>query len=186
MQLGKALVGAVIGGALGIGLLVAIHMFTGLDQYWLAIPVALLTGLGVRLMVATKGHASYFRGAVTCVLALAAFLVGTQLFAKVAIRQANADRAPAPIVRAEKAGDATDDAGEAAVMDAVETAPLMERPGAGGVANRKVAVRRDSPMDYIWLAVAGLLAYELGRGTTAAAPATASVAPTEDDGTPTD
>ena len=32
---------------------------------WLAIPVAMLTGLGVRMMVNTSGHASYVRSALT-------------------------------------------------------------------------------------------------------------------------
>ena len=53
MQLGKSLVGAIIGAAVGIAVLVGVHMLTGWDKAWLAILVAILTGLGVRMMVAT-------------------------------------------------------------------------------------------------------------------------------------
>src|ERR1043166_9337125 len=65
MQFGKTLVGAIIGGALGIGLLILVYLQFGIDKMWMAIPVAVLTGLGVRMVVATSGHASYLRGAIT-------------------------------------------------------------------------------------------------------------------------
>ena len=57
MQLGKALVGAVIGGAIGIGLLVAAYFLFRTEHTGLAILVAVCVGLGVRAMAATKGHA---------------------------------------------------------------------------------------------------------------------------------
>ncbi len=62
MQFGKTLVGAIIGAAIGVGLLLAAGLLFGWDGFWLAIPFAIVTGLGVRLFAATKGHASYARG----------------------------------------------------------------------------------------------------------------------------
>ncbi len=52
MQLGKAVLGAVVGGAIGIGLLLVLYLTAGLDQVWLAIPFAIITGLGVRCVFA--------------------------------------------------------------------------------------------------------------------------------------
>ena len=72
MQFGKTLVGAIIGAVLGIGLLIAVYLLAGIDKMWMAIPVAILTGIGVRMVAATSGHASYLRGAITVVLAMAA------------------------------------------------------------------------------------------------------------------
>ena len=84
MQLGKALVGAIIGAAVGIGMLVAVSVTTGIMGFWLAIPFAILTGLGVRLLVSTAGHPSYSRGVLTMLLAMAAYFAGWMVVAKVA------------------------------------------------------------------------------------------------------
>ena len=46
MQFGKTLVGAIIGAALGIGLLIAVYLLFGIDKMWMAIPVAIVDGLG--------------------------------------------------------------------------------------------------------------------------------------------
>jgi hypothetical protein len=70
MQLGKALVGAIIGAAVGIGMLVAVSVTTGIMGFWLAIPFAIITGLGVRMLVSTAGHPSYARGVLTMLLAM--------------------------------------------------------------------------------------------------------------------
>jgi hypothetical protein len=173
MQLGKALVGALIGGALGIGLLIAAHTFFQMDGWWLAILVALLVGLGVRLMVATKGHASYVRGALTGVVALAAFVLGMQLVAQVAISRANAERTKAPVAVAEETAEKTDATDATATGKVAEERPVMERPAIDpGAMRRAPAPRAANTMDFIWLAVAALLAYELGRGTGMPAPAT--------------
>ena len=61
MQLKNALIGAIVGGLIGIGVLVAAFMFFGTQHTALALVVAVLVGVGVRMMVATKGHTSYMR-----------------------------------------------------------------------------------------------------------------------------
>jgi hypothetical protein len=179
MQLGKTLVGAIIGAALGIALLVVVFLMFHIDRVWLAIPVALLTGLGVRLLVSTSGHASYLRGAITGVLALMAYLLGWWVVAQVAQAQAKnqvagADR-PRAVAQPANADDA-DDAADATTEAAPAPAPVAARPAAGGAANQRPAMPRGfSTMDFIWLCVAGLIAYELGRGTGASpAPAVTS------------
>ena len=82
MQFGKSLLGAIIGAAVGIGLLLAVYLLLGIDKVWMAIPFAILTGLGVRMFVSTAGHASYVRGAMTMVIALAGYIGGWYLVAK--------------------------------------------------------------------------------------------------------
>jgi hypothetical protein len=171
MQLGRAVIGAIIGAAVGIGMLVAIYLSPlQLDAVWLAIPVAVLTGLGVRMMVSTWGHASYLRGAITGVLALGAYLVGWWVVAQVATQRANAntelrtEKMPA----VEQPAESNDAAEDSKDEETVEAAKAPEHPGpAAGAAVRKSLPPGQSPWDYIWLGVAALIAYELGRGTAA-------------------
>jgi hypothetical protein len=126
MQLGKSLVGAVIGGLVGAAVCVAITKFTGWDKMWLAILVALLTGIGVRMLVDTRGHASYARGALTAILAVAAYFLSfwastlittkgaaaREINAQAGVRQAAADDAAADDAADNDAAD-----GEAANAD---------------------------------------------------------------------
>jgi hypothetical protein len=187
MQLGKTIVGALIGAALGIGLLVVVFLVFHLDRVWLAVPVALLTGLGVRLLVSTSGHPSYARGALTGLFALVAYLFGWWVVAQVATAQSKNQ----PGVRAERAAPAVaqaDDAAEgddAEADDADEAAPAApfaaSRPAAASGGTSRPAMPRDfKTFDFIWLCVAALIAYELGRGTGGAAP----VPTTEDEPMP--
>ena len=62
MRLGKALVGGIIGAAIGIALLFVVIRFS--DGFWLAIPFAIITGFGVPYGGRAAGRASYFRGAI--------------------------------------------------------------------------------------------------------------------------
>src|SRR4051794_30184809 len=107
MQIGKTLVGAIIGAALGIALLIAVYFAFQIDKMWMAIPVAILTGLGVRMVVATSGHASYLRGALTVVLAMGAYLGG------LAITRAVANHRAESVSKTKPAGVATQEPGDA-------------------------------------------------------------------------
>lgn len=168
MQLGKALVGAIIGAALGIAALIAIQHFAQKDSTWLAIIVALLTGLGVRTMVSTSGHASYLRGAMTGVLALAAYWGGTQLFTYLVTQGILTKQiAAAPAVAADLKEAAKGEAGEGEAVAPVE--PVVVQPSGpipGGI-NRPRPPQEVNYWDMAWLCIAALLAYELGRGTSA-------------------
>lgn len=181
MQLGKSLIGAAVGGALGIGLLVVVYLLGIRDYSWLAIPVALLTGLGVRWMVATYRQPSYARGALTGVLALAAFVLGNYVVAQVAMRQALAARAPA------EGGDDSeqvdgDNESRAAVGVDMPIVPVRdEQRMAGGDLRMRVPARAFSTMDFIWLSVAALVAYELGRGSGSATTQVVAEARNDDD-----
>jgi hypothetical protein len=174
MQLGRAIIGAVIGAAIGIAVLVAVYLALQIDSVWLALAVAVLTGLGVRMMVTTGGHASYLRGAITGAMALGAYLLGWYLVAMLAQQNAAKASQPTPTARsaeadADEKADDNEAKGDEPADDADE-APKA-RPATG-------IARRDAPTpkmwsgwDFVLLCVSALIAYELGRGT-AAAPAT--------------
>ena len=166
MQLGKALVGAIVGAVLGVGVLVAVYLIFGMDAVWLAVIVAALTGLGVRTLVSTSGHASYARGALTGVLALGAYVGGWYLVAELAQARAAAAPKRAPIAVAEQPADTDEDAEPAGEVPPVEVPRPVERAPSGAAMPKAVAPGQN-PMDYIWLGIAALVAYELGRGTGA-------------------
>jgi hypothetical protein len=179
MQLGRAIIGAIIGGAIGVAILIAIQA-TGYDQTWLAIIVALLTGLGVRAMTSTKGHASYLRGALTAILALAAFFGGTLLFSEMATRGMFArEMTVAPKVAIEDEDvDVVDDDGDVGVVEErLETRPPL---AVDANARQPRAAQPASPWDFVWLTIAALVAYELGRGTSAPARPAEPVVPPPD------
>jgi hypothetical protein len=173
MQLGRTIVGAIIGAAIGIAVMVAVYLAFGLDTVWLALPVAILTGLGVRTMVATGGHASYLRGAVTGALALGAYLFGWNVVANFAQHRASAAAEATRFEQPADAGDKTDEDAKAdeekAEVEKAEppkTAPIRPRPRpASGSMNRANAPTSLSTLDFIVLCISALIAYELGRGT---------------------
>jgi hypothetical protein len=167
MQLGKSIVGAVIGAILGIGLLIAVYLIFGIDKMWMAIPVAILTGLGVRMMAMTKGNASYLRGAITVLLAMGAYLGGLSITKAVANHRAQTVKAAPPASKSEEpagAGDAKDQgAAEVKPAEAPPVAPVKMDSSA----RRPSLPNSFSTWDFLSLAVAALVAYELGRGTEA-------------------
>jgi hypothetical protein len=184
MQLGKTLVGAVIGGLVGAAVCVAITKFTGWDKMWLAILVALLTGIGVRLLVDTRGHASYARGALTAILAVAAYFLSfwastlittkgaaaREITAQAGERPAGNEGAAADAADGEATDEAdgeTENADDEAANDAEPAAPAatgQRRELASDIPRNPRPAER-SPWEYIALGVAALIAYQLGRGS---------------------
>ena len=180
MQFGKTLVGAIVGAALGIGLLIAVYLMFGIDKMWMAIPVAVLTGLGVRMVASTSGHASYLRGAITVLLAMGAYLGGLAITRAVANHRADTvAKANPPRAAAQEPGEA----GDAKEVPATEAPPVSAPPIARAptdITHRPAMPNQQfSTWDFISLAVAALVAYELGRGTGVAPVATMGASPSE-------
>jgi len=173
MQFGKSLLGAILGAAVSIGLLIAVYLLLQRDNVWLAIPFALITGLGVRMLVNTTGHASYARGVMTMLIALAAYIGGWRAVSMIATAKAN-QPLPKPAVSAETEpadGEAKDEATAEAPADAPKADQPAATPPRANVAHAPASAF-GSPWDVIWLAIAALVAYEMGRGSgTSAAPA---------------
>jgi hypothetical protein len=163
MRLGKALVGGIVGAAIGIALLFAVIRFS--DGFWSAIPFAIITGLGVRMAVGSGGHASYFRGALTAILALAAYIGGLSLVAQVTTARANAPK-PKPAVL-QNASDAADPNDKDAAAEPAAPVPDTSMPAARPDMHRStmVGAPQFSTWNFIWLAIAAFVAYELGRGS---------------------
>jgi len=175
MQLGKSLVGAIIGGLVGAALCVAIVKLSGgWDKMWLAIPVALLTGLGVRWMADTKGHPSYARGALTAIIAVGAYFLSFWITTLV-MTQGAAARSTAGSAAAQPAdnGTANDanaaDAATETASDETPTAPTRspdtQEGGSAAIIPRNQRAPDRSPWEYIALGIAALIAYQLGRGS---------------------
>ena len=170
MQFGKSLLGAIVGAAVGVGLLLLVYLTLGLDKSWLSIPFAILTGLGVRMFASTSGHASYVRGAMTMAVALAAYIGGWFLVAKVASAHANsASSRPAAAAENKAATEPGEAAGtKDATPKDVEPAPQAHLRGGEGAIGRGAlpkAGQSYSAVDIICLAIAALVAYEMGRGS---------------------
>ena len=167
MQFGKTLIGAIIGAALGIGLLIFVYRQFGIDKMWMAIPVALLTGLGVRMVAATSGHASYLRGAITVLLAMGAYFGGLKISQAVATHRAGtASKANPPHVAAEEPGGPGDaKEGEPAAVVPPVNAPPIASANPDHAARGPAGSHPISTWDFLSLAVAALVAYELGRGS---------------------
>jgi hypothetical protein len=175
MQLGKSLIGAIIGAAVGIVLLVVVYRVLQWDKVWLAIPFAFITGLGVRTLVGTAGHPSYARGALTMLIALAAYIGGWLLVAQMATASAKVANKPANVAEADAANAADATEGGAAPAPAEPPPPIRttEAPK-----TRMTAPAQQSNWDLIFLAIAALVAYEMGRGT-GASPAPVATEPAE-------
>jgi hypothetical protein len=168
MQFGKSLVGAVIGAIVGIAILVAINYAVLWDKFWLSIIVALCTGLGVRWMVATHGHPSYVRGALTAIIAMAAFFAYYPIMAQLRTRQSIAQ--PVVLERAAPNQGAAADDEPAEANATVEPVQMEERAPIGGAGARNPRPQEISAWDIISLCVAAFIAYELGRGSGGAKP----------------
>jgi hypothetical protein len=177
MQLGKSLLGALIGGLVGIGLILASYYLFAFDHSGEAILVAVCVGLGVRALVATKAHASYLRGALTCLIAILAFAASKFLIVDLAARGAFAKPLKPVAARPadENASNGEDSAaGSAQPIEAPLPEVAQQGPGGGGMAHLPQAF---SALDFVLLSVAALVAYELGRGSGASKPAQPVVAP---------
>jgi hypothetical protein len=140
----------------------------------------------------TSGHASYVRGALTMLVAMAAYIGGWLLVAQVATAKANKPSPKPPVVDEGKAATEPDDseAKDAEGKDSetadenkdadttdeskdAEAAPKAPAPKAApqpadSTRSRAIAPRRPLDWrDFICLAIAALVAYELGRGSEA-------------------
>jgi hypothetical protein len=166
MRLGKALVGGIIGAAIGIALLFALVRYS--DSFWSAIPFAIITGFGARMAVGSAGRASYFRGALTALLALAAYIGGFMLVTYATNARANAPVAkPAVLNQAPEEG--SDASGkDASAQPAIPTAEVnVSTSHPDFHRGPMVGSQQFSTWSFIWLAIAAFIAYELGRGSDA-------------------
>jgi len=173
--LAPAIVGAIIGAAVGVGLHVVLA--TGMLGYrneasWFAIVIGVLTGLGVRMACRGCMDRSYARGALAAVVALAAIVGSSFAIREVMKRSETTTKGPVAAAKNPEADAAADaDAEDADVADPAASAEPVAVPriapprGQIGMgAGVKGGLANPSPWEFVFMALGGLVAYELGRG----------------------
>lgn len=163
MGFAKLLLGAAVGAALGIALLVTLEAFAHLELSWIVIVIGILTGLAMRWIGGT-GRASYLRGAVAALVTLATFIGGKYVVASVLSSMEN-QGTTAPIA-ADRVENPQGDAAPTGV-GAEPVLRVMEGRPAGDAMNFDFKRRNISVLDAVWLIVGALVAYELGKGAAA-------------------
>lgn len=184
--LGPAVLGGIIGAAVGVGLNVVLEgAFLGrrIEASWFPVVIGVLTGLGVRLANRHHMNRSYARGAVSALIALAAIVASSFAVKEVmARRETQAKAAPAAAPKADaEAAEQEDDAAEAdAAAEAPEPTPDREAAGGPvGVIGQPKGANDISPWQFVFMALGALVAYELGRGPDPAKRAAAEEQPAE-------
>lgn len=152
-------ISAVVATAAWMGIELAAHSEYG----WMAWGVGLITGLGVHGARSARSGNKFFRGAVAALLALAA-IVGVNYVGKAAIlKYLNKDVANAVAIdqQAAQAEDAEEK--PSTPTSRVDEPDQPERIGGGQLG---LARPRSKPksMDMVWLCLAGLTAYIVGKG----------------------
>jgi hypothetical protein len=167
MGLGPTLIGAIVGAAVGVGLHQFLEVGLQMEASWFFIVIGLLTGLGVRQAnKSLVGRVSYFRGAISGLVALAA-IVGSIYLVSLLMAKKDTVKSGKPLA-AETAEDAGQDAdGEAADADALPPAPEAAERATTGAAVGRVGARPDdfNTWQFVFMAVGTFIAYELGRGS---------------------
>ena len=173
--MGAALIGAIVGAAVGVGLHQFLEVGMGMEASWFFIIIGLLTGLGVRQ--ASKSHpgVSYLRGAIAGLVALGA-IVGSIYLVSVLMAKRDTAKASKPVAAA-SAEDAAEEEADGEAADATP-APAAEPErtvaAAGGAGKMGARPEEFNTLQFVFMAVGAFLAYEFGRGT---APRTAAPAP---------
>jgi hypothetical protein len=165
------LVGGIIGAAVGVGLHVVLEtgmLGTRVEASWFAVVIGVLTGLGVRMACRGCMERSYARGAVAGLIALAAIVASSFAVREVMSRREVQAKA-GPIAAAKDGADEADaDDASAAKEPAVEPADDaradVPRPVGIGVGPPKGGASDLNPWQFVFMALGGLVAYELGRG----------------------
>jgi hypothetical protein len=161
------LFGGIVGGVVGAAVWVAIEYSSQSELAWMAWPVGLLVGWGVRKCAAADTRGGFLRGAIAALLALAAVMGAGWSKQKIMTRQAGQVIAPAIVVTTGGAdvGDQkiTDDASEA-----IETVTVDFGKTSAGLPHSPIGSKTGNTMqnmDMLWLCLAALTAYVVGKGS---------------------
>jgi hypothetical protein len=164
------LIGGVVGAAVGVALQVVLE--TGLlgqrlEASWCAVVIGVLVGLGVRQANRHHMNRSYVRGAVSGLIALAAIVASSFAIQEVMSRREVRPLGGKQVAAAKADEEATDEdatgAAEATVDEPIEEPARPQAVGLGGVPARGVTSDLN-PWQFVFMALGGLFAYELGRG----------------------
>lgn len=194
MRFLQSLFGGILGSALGLGAYYAINQTMQRPVPWTVLIIGLLAGLGVRLICGR--NRSGLTGIVAATTALTALLgfnysviaLAQQGAGPVIAEHVNFDEEGRPIhAEEEESLESDTDEETAAEPEPTATVPVPLSDGepiqvADVFSQPNMAMAQSSPMELAALAITGLLAYLLGRGS--GKPAAASVQQAETDAAP--
>lgn len=166
MHLFQWLCGGIVGGAIGASGWVAIEYFTKSEFGWIAWPVGLLVGLGVHKAAAADSRNGFLRGAVAVVLALVAVVCAKYALMAIMMKQTADVANPVASVSSEQNPDVSEEGTESG-SDVADTAmPEQSREGLMESAMSSRSARRSlKDMDMVWLCLAAVTAYLVGKGS---------------------
>jgi hypothetical protein len=156
------LFGGIVGGAIGAAVWVAIECCTQSEFAWMAWPVGLLVGWGVHKFASADTRGGFFRGTVATVLALAAILGAGWSKQAILTKQAAKTATPAVV------GTTMDTGGDektALAADDLATVELSEQTGLLRGALESKPRNAFQSMDMLWICLAALTAYVVGKGS---------------------
>ncbi|MEO2046629.1 MAG: hypothetical protein ABGX16_08655 [Pirellulales bacterium] len=168
--LDRGLVGGMIGAAVAATVWLGLEHITRMDLGWLSCAVGIVTGDCVHRAAGPNSGGSFVRGILSIILTLVAIVGGRQVFVKV--MEANASLVstktivapvlsePEAIVRQEDTSGNND---ETLPQTANEARSIL--PGARTVGSSQVSLKSSfSEWAMLWMGLAALAAYILGKG----------------------
>ncbi len=170
----KTLLSGIVGAAVATAAWLALEYVTQREFGWLACLVGLITGLSVHWAAGSHARASFVRGALAVVLTLAACVGGRMVYAKVMERVSadlNKQMALVEEIMVEEGEvdtDTQDDSAESSDEVAVAAEPEARR---ADIADARIKMNKPSvksamsQADMLWLCVAALAAYVVGKGS---------------------
>jgi hypothetical protein len=166
MHILNCLFGGIVGGVIGAAIWVSVEYSLQSEFAWMAWPVGLLVGWSVRKCAATDMRGGFLRGALAALLALAAIMGAGWSKQKILTTQAGQVIAPAVVVTTgeseigeQKTTNETTEAIEPVTVD-------IGTPSTGlfhGSIDPKAGNAMQN-MDMLWLCLAALTAYVVGKG----------------------
>jgi hypothetical protein len=168
----RILFGGIIGAAVAVAVWLGLEHVTQMDLGWLSCGVGVITGYCVHRAAGPDSGGSFVRGGLSVLLALVAIVGGRQVYAKV--MEANMDKAPGITVASEPgATKALDDTSGDSTVTSQRSSPLEERrtaPVGMGPISKPSLNRSFSQWDMLWMCLAALAAYIVGKGRDEALP----------------
>ncbi len=157
----KSLAGAVLGAALGIGLLVLMGMYLHVQSLWPVLLVGAVCGLAMMLVAKGPGGA-YLKGGLAAVAVMVAVIGGNLTLAAVLQKAGQkTDNARAAAAKEDTGG--VDDGDIAAVEQVVEEEVVPLKNDIINEVSISAQKKDFSLLDAVWLSVGALIAYELGK-----------------------
>ena len=168
----RVIVAGIIGAAVAAAVWLGAEHMSPKDLGWLSTLVGLVTGCSVHKAAGAGAGGGYVRGGLAVILTLAAIVGGRQVYAKVmqATNQAAAAVMQPAVPNTEAAADKADDDGTEGAVEKPDTEIDMTVTDMvpGKVGNQKLPLKKGkSEIDMLWMCLAALAAYVVGKGSDA-------------------